>query len=74
MKFNQLRDVFMCDFVAMIEVCVMDFPPLVHTLEHQVQVWCIWGKSLVGAMNKPIIMHLVTNLNTNVGHLAFDVN
>jgi hypothetical protein len=25
-------------------------------------------------MNKPIIMCLVTNLNTNVGHLAFDVN
>jgi len=43
-------------------------PPLVHRLEHQVQVWCIWRKSLEGAMNKPIIMCLVTNLNTNVGH------
>ncbi len=31
-------------------------------------------KTLVGARHESIIMRWVTNLNTNVEHLAFDVN
>jgi len=74
-KFRRLKDVFICDFVAIVKVCKGEIFSLYTDLNTKFKSNAFEAyKALVGARHESIIMIWVTYLNTNVEHLAFDVN
>ncbi len=74
-KFRQLKDVFVCDFVVAIKVHQGGIFSLYIDLITKFKFDAFEAyKTLVGVRHESIIMRWVTNLNISVEHLTFDVN
>jgi hypothetical protein len=74
-KFSQLWDVFICDFVVATKMCQGVIYELYMDLNTKFKFDAFEAyKSLLCAKHDSIIMCWITNLNIGVEHLAFNVD
>jgi len=71
-KFSQLQDVFVCDFIATISICKANFFQMYFTQTSRFKGDAFKHfNQLVDYIHETICMNWITNLNIRLDHLTF---
>jgi hypothetical protein len=75
LKFAHMRDVFVCNLVAIIKVCQGDLYNMYLEQNSNFTAYIFWAfKSLLECKHENIHMKSILNLNFGFQHLAFELN